>query len=148
MVEELRGIVRTKENPTGTVPGTIALNQAFSRKALVAALNGGYSVLHLASHFVLALAWNATVFVAAGDKTRLYIAPTRGRLRLRQVVALSACETAIGGQADQFGWKSRAYRPKCKIRGQRRAGHALAVHDESTAIVMQQFYRLRVEGKL
>lgn len=152
VVEELRGIVRTKENPTGTVPGTIALNQAFSRKALVAALNGGYSVLHLASHFVLRAGVERDSFLLLGDKTRLTLREMREEdydFRQVDLVALSACETAIGGQADQFGLEVEGLSAQVQNQGAKGVLATLwRVHDESTAIVMQQFYRLRVEGKL
>jgi len=142
---ELKGIVRTDQSPQGVLPGRIALDEQFNREQLDQALRGQSNVLHIASHFDF----------KSGDESRSVLLLGQGApISLGQLavmnfgrveqLTLSACDTATGGGVNENGAEVEGL---AAVVLKQRAKAVLAtlwkVADDSTAHLMQDFYRQR-----
>ncbi len=143
---ELAAIVRTgPTDPDGVLPGTVALDQQFTRERFEQALTGRGNVLHVASHFDF----------KPGDESRSVLLLGQGEpISLGQLavmdfseidqLTLSACDTATGGGVNENGAEVEGL---AAIVLRQRAGAVLAtlwkVADESTATLMRDFYAKR-----
>ena len=143
---ELASIVRTSPaDPDGVLPGTIALDQQFTRQRFEQALSGRANVLHVASHFDF----------KPGDESRSVLVLGQGEpISLGQLavmdfseieqLTLSACDTATGGGVNENGAEVEGL---AAIVLRQRAGAVLAtlwkVADPSTAKLMRDFYAKR-----
>src|SRR5579884_373666 len=102
--EELRGIVRQGPGDgAGVLLGTILLDEAFTLPALKAALLNGYKALHIASHFAFRPGDETRSVLLLGDGAPLSLAdfdqkPPSTLFRGVELICLSACDTAMGGQ--------------------------------------------------
>lgn len=152
VAEELNAIVRTGQSLNGVIPGKISIDKAFSRSAVLAALDEGYPVLHIASHFVLKPGTELESFLLLGDKSRLTLREIKEEeydFRKVELIALSACETAVGGGADNFGREIEGFAALVQRQGARSVMATLwQVADESTAELMALFYANRTVGRL
>jgi CHAT domain-containing protein len=152
VAEELNAIVRTGTSLTGVIPGRISLDRAFSRKAVLGALDEGFPVLHIASHFVFKPGTELESFLLMGDKSRLSLKEMKEDdydFRKVELIALSACETAVGGGADNFGREIEGFAALVQKQGARSVMATLwQVADESTAELMALFYANRSAGHL
>jgi CHAT domain-containing protein/Tfp pilus assembly protein PilF len=151
VAEELHGIVRTAESMGGILPGRIALDKAFSRTSVIRALSDGFPVIHIASHFVFNPGTELESFLLLGDKSHLSLKEIKDEdydFRHVELVALSACETAIGGGADHFGREIEGFAAMVQKQGARSVIATLwQVADESTAVLMKVFYANHSFGK-
>jgi len=92
---ELQGIVRTAASPSGILPGSIALDEQFSRSKLETALFGPHNVLHIASHFDFRLGdeQRSALLIGEGEPISLAQMAVMNFSDIEQLT-LSACETA------------------------------------------------------
>jgi CHAT domain-containing protein len=143
--QELQAIVRTDGSPRGLLPGSIALDEQFNRPRLQQALDRRYPVLHIGSHFVFRPGSEANSFLLLGDGDKLTLGQL-GVLPFEDVdlVALSACDTAMGGGINEYGAEVEGLATSLVKRGAQAVLATLwPVADPSTAQLMQQFYRQR-----
>jgi CHAT domain-containing protein/TPR repeat protein len=148
---ELNGIVKG-DNPNGVLPGQIRLNSAFTRTELAAALHGDYKVVHVATHFALDPNDPKASFLLLGDGSHLNMDEFKlnGSFDFSNIdlLALSACETALSGGAgggaeldSMAGIAQGAGAPAV-------LASLWSVSDDSTARLMQAFYREREASHL
>jgi CHAT domain-containing protein len=144
---ELDGIVRQTDEDDGVMPGEILLDDAFTQLAFQAVLDQQYPLLHVASHFSFNPGTEADSFLLLGDGSRLSLADLRSRrYRFRNVelLTLSACNTAVGQQAE--GSEVEGFGVLAQRQG---AAGVMAtlwpVADTSTGLFMQAFYRMLAE---
>lgn len=144
---ELRSIIRLNDNDqTGVLPGKIYLDREFSREAFKAVIQKpGYRVLHIASHFKLQPGDSSASKLLLGDGDTLSLDEFRRQAAFKlhdvDLLTLSACDTAVGDKG--AGGEVESFAVMAQLRG---ANGVLAslwrVEDESTALLMQQLYRL------
>jgi CHAT domain-containing protein/Tfp pilus assembly protein PilF len=148
--EELRDIVRDENNKSspGVLPGKVLLNEAFTEDQLKDSLRVSYPVVHIASHFELAAENEDSSFLLLGDGSHLTLTDLSLIPNLFanvDLLTLSACNTAVGTSNGTGGeWESLG------MIAQRKGAKAVIatlwpVADESTKLLMQQFYRLHAE---
>jgi CHAT domain-containing protein/Tfp pilus assembly protein PilF len=145
--EELRDIVRDEnsKSPVGVLPGKVLLDEAFTENQLKDSLRVSYPVVHIASHFELAPENEDSSFLLLGDGSHLTLTQLSLIPNLFanvDLLTLSACNTALGTTNGSGGeWESLG------MIAQRKGAKAIIatlwpVADESTKLLMQQFYRL------
>jgi CHAT domain-containing protein len=146
---ELRGIIGDrKHGGTGPVAGDILQDAAFKASAFVQALQTGRRVVHVASHFYLRPGDETASFLLLGDGTPMKLGQWRREVHLGQVdlLTLSACETAMGETAEGQA-SGKEVDSLGEVAQRQGAGAVVAslwpVADESTARLMQDFYRAR-----
>ncbi|MBU0500357.1 MAG: CHAT domain-containing protein [Gammaproteobacteria bacterium] len=147
--DELNGIVKQNDqDPEGVLQGSIHLDQDFTLAALKESL--AYPVIHLASHFVFKPGTEKDCFLLLGDSSQLDLGSFRtGDYRLGDVdlLTLSACETAVGGNGT--GKEVEGFGALAQKKGAKGVLATLwPVADNSTGIFMQSLYRLRQENHL
>jgi CHAT domain-containing protein len=136
----------------GIIPDEIHLDQAFSAEQMRRTLANRHPMLHIASHFVFRPGTEAHSFLLLGDGERL----TLSRIKADKfdfshidLITLSACETGLGGGRDAQGEEIEGFGALVQKQGARGVVATLwPVADESTAQLMQSFYRLREEENL
>jgi len=143
--DELAAVVRIAGKRGGVLPGIIRLDRAFTAQAFLSALSSQYSVIHIASHFVFEAARESSSYLLLGDGSKLTLADFADlRFDAMDLVALSACNTAIGGGHHQNGHEIEGLGAVVRHQG---ANQVLAtlwrVADITTAIMMGNFYRNR-----
>src|SRR5262249_5466354 len=146
VVNELRRIVRHDPATTdGVVPGVVFLDQDFTRARLTRTLGEGYPLVHIATHFLFRPGPLDRSFLLLGDGERLTLDQMkRGELSLRsvQLLALSACSTAMGEGGD--GRELESFAVLAQRLGARKVlGSLWQVADPSTATLMARFYAAR-----
>ncbi|WP_309721872.1 CHAT domain-containing protein [Armatimonas sp.] len=132
---------------TKALEGKALLDEAFTKSAMLKALDGSFPVVHIASHFQF----------QPGNETRSYLLLGNGATlpltELRQLpntyfngvelLTLSACNTAMGG-GDSAGAEVESFALLMQLKG---AGAVMAslwpVSDSSTQQLMQAFYATR-----
>jgi CHAT domain-containing protein/Tfp pilus assembly protein PilF len=145
--EELRDIVRDENSKSdlGVLPGKVLLDEAFTEDQLKDSLRVSYPVVHIASHFELASENEDSSFLLLGDGSHLTLTQLSLIPNLFanvDLLTLSACNTAVGtSEATGGEWESLG------MIAQRKGAKAIIatlwpVADESTRLLMQQFYRL------
>jgi CHAT domain-containing protein len=154
--QELKAIVKTKDNTQGIFPGDEMLNQQFDFAALRATLSG-HTFLHIATHGILdpGNIDNSYLLPGKGDpitKARIQALSDYGLDNVHLVV-LSACNTAVGTSAT----RSDSAGQRLELSGisyyfmQGGAKAVLAslwsVNDSSTALIMQRFYYYLAQGQ-
>ncbi|WP_373501232.1 CHAT domain-containing protein [Desulfococcus sp.] len=153
VADELDGIVKEDDETDlrGVLPGKVLLNQAFTAAGLAEMLGQGYPLIHLATHFSFRPGTAEDSFLLLGDGGRLSLAELESRrypFKFIDLLTLSACETAVGGE-DARGREIESFAALAQKRG---AGAILAtlwpVADVSTGTFMQLFYQLRNEHGL
>lgn len=139
---ELKGIVGGQ----GLVGETI-LNRQFTASALKRALTRDFSAVHLASHFAFRPGNETASFLLLGDGSRLTLRELREgdyRFDSLDLLTLSACETAIAGGREADGREVEGFGVLAQKKGAKGVLATLwPIADESTARLMQDFYRLR-----
>ncbi len=147
--EELHGIIRNElgANPgNGVMAGKVLLDEGFTALAMTGALRERYPVVHIASHFEFRPGNETNSFLLLGDGTHLSLAEIKNLPQVFSgvdLLTLSACNTATGGagangkEVEGFG-----------VLAQRQGAKAVLatlwnVADESTQLLMREFYRLR-----
>ena len=154
---ELKSIIRENDAPTekGILSGKRFLNENFTLKNLTDALNKEtadgkkeYTVVHLASHFRLANSWSDS-FLLMGNGKILTLEEMSNSPQINfgdvELVTLSACNTGFGDDSNGGEVDSLAELIQTKS-GKAVLATLWEVADESTAILMSNFYRLRKEN--
>ena len=145
---ELETIVRRDENDeNGVIDGIVKLNQAFTADAFSSALDEGYPLLHIASHFAFNPGTEQSSYLLLGDGNTLTLGQIRESYDFNglDLITLSACETAMGTNAK--GKEIEGFGALAQRQGAKGVIATLwAVYDDSTGLFMQRFYQLRKEG--
>ena len=149
---ELRSIISDKSEAEtgggGLLEGRVMLDESFTKDSLRAALRQKYPLVHIASHFRFQPGNEAASFLLLGGAdeqgSKLTVEEIK-RVRFEGVdlLTLSACETALGGEkangveVESFG-----------VLAQRQGAEAVmatlwSVADVSTPLIMREFYSLR-----
>jgi CHAT domain-containing protein len=140
---ELDAIVRQPSSDSqGIYPGSEYLNQGFSWRTLRDNLRQ-HQILHIATHGKFEPGSADASFLVMGDGEKLPIPKidTLKNLGNLQLVALSACETALGGTG-QDGTEIAGISYFFLKNGAKAVMASLwAVNDGSTSLLMQQFYK-------
>lgn len=144
---ELRSIVRTEQSPNGVLPGQSLLDADFNENAVESQLLQGYKVIHIASHFSLNPGDATHSFLLLGDGNVLTVDEIKNNPRLSftgvELLTLSACQTAVlekdssGKEVEGFGYVAQQKGAKAIL------ATLWSVADESTQLLMSEFYRLR-----
>ncbi len=149
---ELNRLVKTSSDDTeGVLPGIIRLDEHFTKDALVDVLDTGYSILHIASHFVFRPGTEKNSFLLLGDGTKLSLAEISEEdydFNEVDMLTLSACETGVGSpgadgrEIEGFGWLAQRQGAKSVL------ATLWPVADISTGLFMQNMYEMKQKGKL
>jgi tetratricopeptide (TPR) repeat protein len=148
---ELHRIIR--ENDTGAqgvLPGQMMLDDTFTVENMKKALEKGYPLVHIASHFDFEPGNESNSFLLLGGLGTQGEHLTLAQLREDpefdfhdvDLLTLSACDTALGGAAGD----GREVDGLGRLAQQKGAKAVVAtlwsVNDESTGLLMEEFYRL------
>lgn len=147
---ELTSIVRSGSSRTGVLPGASLLNAAFSEKAFEEQLAKHYKIIHVASHFSLNAGDAGQSFLVLGDGSILTVNELKNNQALDltgvELLTLSACDTAVASQ-DSSGKEVDGFAYVAQQKGAKSILATLwPVADESTSILMSEFYRLRKDN--
>ena len=135
----------------GALAGAASLDGGFTRETFRAALQKRPEIVHIASHFKLVPGRETDSFLLLGDGSPLSLSDIRKGRGFRfggvDLLTLSACETARGGDGD--GDEVESFGALAQMNG---ASSVMAtlwpVADEATAALMKSFYRHMVEEKM
>jgi CHAT domain-containing protein/tetratricopeptide (TPR) repeat protein len=146
---ELRSIIQSEQSPNGILPGQSLIDAEFNETALETQLVRGYKVIHIASHFSLNPGDATRSFLLLGDGNVLTMDELRNNPRLKfggvELLTLSACQTAVG-EKDSSGKEIEGFGYVAQQKGAKAILATLwSVADESTQLLMSEFYRLRKE---
>ena len=155
VLSELRGIVRTSKSGWngGALEGKVLTDSDFNFKSLKAGLKAEYPVLHIATHFRLR-ARNAESFLLMGngepltlDKLPELSNGTDQPFGSVDLVAFSACQTALGGDTISRNTATGVEVDSLGTLAQEQGARAVLatlwpVADASTSTLMQTFYAL------
>lgn len=139
---ELAGIITTKPGDGGVLDGEIELDAEFTQQSMRQILLKRYPVVHIASHFTFQPGNDANSFLLMGDGGHLSLAELKTSANLFggvQLLTLSACNTGVGDGAEVEGFGTLAQRQGAKAV----VASLWPVADESTALLMREFYRIR-----
>ena len=144
---ELLSIVQSAQSPNGVMPGQSLIDAEFNESALESQLLRGYKVIHIASHFSLNPGDSTRSFLLLGDGNVLTVDEMKNNPRLSfrgvELLTLSACQTAVvekdssGKEIEGFGYVAQQKGAKAIL------ATLWSVADESTQLLMSEFYRLR-----
>ena len=147
---ELHGIIRDPpQDAAGVLPGQIWLDPAFTAAALAGTLaEGGYQVIHLATHFALESGYDDSFLLLGDGRTLTLKDLRRQRFTGVDLVTLSACDTAV----ELTAYAGREVEGLGTLVQQKGAKGVIAtlwpVADASTGRFMQELYRLRANHGL
>jgi CHAT domain-containing protein len=139
---ELAGIITTKPGDGGVLTGEIQLDDQFTQQSMRRTLLKRYPVVHIASHFRFQPGNDTKSFLLMGDGGHLTLAELKTSANLFggvQLLTLSACNTGVGDGAEVEGFGTLAQRQGAKAV----IASLWPVADESTALLMREFYRIR-----
>jgi CHAT domain-containing protein len=150
VVSELNDIVKDPRVPgaDGVLPGTILLNDQFTEKAMEELLGAQHPVVHIASHFVFNPGDDGQSYLLLADETgkgfHLTVADFNDNPNLAltdtELLALSACETGMGGTASN-GREVDGLGTTAQRKGAKAVISTLwPVDDTSTGQLMADFY--------
>jgi CHAT domain-containing protein len=145
---ELNGIIQSgAKGPQGILPGTVKLDGDFTKEGFRAELRKHFTIVHVASHFDFMPGTDRNSFLLLGDGGKLTLEEFRSMPQVLQgveLLTLSACDTAVGGE-DADGKEVEGLAVLAQRQGAKAVVATLwAVADESTALLMREFYRVRV----
>jgi CHAT domain-containing protein len=143
---ELNGIV----GPKG-ITGKVQLDAQFTERSLRDGLDQQFPVIHIASHYQFTPGSSDDSFLLLGDGSRLSLSDFKTKLDLQYVdlLTLSACQTALGGGEDASGLEVEGLGAVAQNLGAKAVLATLwPVADKSTALLMQNFYRLHRDQHL
>ena len=143
---EVRSIVKSRQWPSGVLPGLTLIDAEFNEVTLKAQLLRGYKIVHIASHLNLDPNDSTKSFLLLGDGTVLTVAELRNNPGLKfsgvELLTLSACKTAVVGK-DSSGKEIEGFGYVAQQKGAKAILATLwSVADESTQLLMSEFYRL------
>jgi CHAT domain-containing protein len=140
---ELQAIVKTGSSG-GVLPGTIQLDGNFTEEALTVALAHHSPVVHLATHFHFLPGSADASYLVLGDGNALPLGKLNSvafDFRALDLLALSACETGLGGGRDIDGREIESFGALARLKGAQSVLVSLwKVEDTSTATLMSRFY--------
>lgn len=150
VARELEAIFGDPGKP-GALAGAASLDAGFTREAFRAALQKRPEIVHIASHFKLVPGRETDSFLLLGDGSPLSLSDIRKGRGFRfggvDLLTLSACETARGGDGD--GDEVESFGALAQMNG---ASSVMAtlwpVADEATAALMKSFYHHMVEDRM
>jgi CHAT domain-containing protein/Tfp pilus assembly protein PilF len=144
--EELRLLIRQRDNPQGIFEGEALQDENFTRAAMLSALRRKRPVVHIASHFSFRPGDEERSFLLVGDGTAFTLAEMKQQQGLFdgvELLTLSACNTA----AQVAGADGREIDAFAELAQRLGANAVMAtlwqVADSSTPWLMQEFYRTR-----
>lgn len=146
--DELEGII-CKDDSSGVLPGKILLDEAFTRDTMQKNLADGYKAVHFASHFELNPVNETMSYLLLGDGSKIRMDELREFPQLFKgvdLVAFSACSTGLGTtsiegrEVDGIGYLGELQGAKTVL------ATLWQVEDESTGMLMREFYRVREGG--
>ena len=149
VAEELRGIFTDDRAAAegGVIPGRVSIDASFTESAFEQALQDGYGVVHIATHFQLEPTKAEDSVLLLGDGTLMNVGDIRDIKRAfkgTDLLTLSACNTASSSTRGD-GKEVESFATIAQDRGARAVIASLwSVNDRSTSAMMQTFYRLRV----
>jgi CHAT domain-containing protein len=147
----LPGVVREVEQISALLPTKGLLNSQFVSKELQARIQAlSYPIVHLATHGQFSsnaadtfiLTWDGRVNVK--DFDRLLRSRNGEKKRPIELLVLSACETASGDSRAALGLAGAAIRSGARTT----VGTLWQVNDESTSILMAEFYQQLAKSKI
>jgi len=148
---EMDSLVKTRSSQ-GVLPGVVKLDEQFNPLSFKETLRERYPVVHIASHFKFDPAGEAESFLLMGDGSRLSLNAIRKQgysFAGVDLMTLSACQTGVGGGKDANGREIEGFGVLAQKQGAKGVIATLwPVADESTALFMREFYRLRETRKL
>lgn len=136
-------------NEKGILPGRRFLDENFTVENLQGSLRARkYNIVHLASHFYLG-SKDASSFLLLGNNQILTLSEIKGSSFITfggvDLVTLSACNTAFAGSSN--GSEVDSLADIIQSQGGKSVLATLwSVADESTSLLMSEFYRLRKEN--
>ena len=141
---------------SGTVPGAILSDAKFDLANFKTALDGKYSVVHIASHFNLKAGNETDSYLLLGgkDERKLNLSSFRQDFKTKLVgidlLALSACNTAMNAGAKSNGVEIEGFSAMAQNQGARTVLASLwSVADSSTKDLMAEFYnQLKTDPKI
>ena len=145
---ELDAIVRQTPEEPGVLPGQRQLDQGFTEEQLKRGLRR--PVVHIASHFSLQPGNETQSFLLLGDGSHLPLDRVRASYDFGSLdlLTLSACQTAVGGQSAQ-GKEIEGMGTLAQRQGAKAVIASLwPVDDASTGLFMSRFYQLRQTQQL
>jgi CHAT domain-containing protein len=145
---ELNAIIQSgSKGPQGVLPGAVKLDGDFTKEGFRSELRKHYTIVHVASHFDFAPGTDRNSFLLLGDGGKLTLEEFRSMPQVLQgveLLTLSACDTAVGGE-DADGKEVEGLAVLAQRQGAKAVVATLwAVADESTAMLMKEFYKLRM----
>jgi tetratricopeptide (TPR) repeat protein len=153
VVAEMKAIIhpegeeKGEENVGGVLPGTVALDEAFTLQALERGLRRRPQLVHIASHFEFKPGDETNSFLLLGDGTLSLDKLKRLDFNGVDLLTLSACNTASGGK-DADGREVEGFAEQAQIQGADAVMATLwPVADASTPLLMNRFYRGREGGR-
>jgi CHAT domain-containing protein len=158
VVSELDDVAKDPQvqGAQGVLPGTILLNGQFTEKAMEDAMNGKYTVVHIASHFVFQPGDDSKSYLllAAKDDAspdfHLTVEDFNDNQNLdlssTDLLTLSACQTGMSGDASN-GREVDGLGMTAQYKGAKAVISSLwSVNDASTGELMSDFYKRWASG--
>lgn len=134
-----------EKDKTGIYNGVLKLNAQFTPSAMREVIDRRYPVLHIATHFACNIGNASDSFLLLGDGSRLTLSDVQRdtyRFDGIDLVTLSACRTAIGGQ-DGDGREFESLGTLVQKKGAESVIASLwPVSDQSTPLLMEKMYAL------
>lgn len=150
--EELDAIIRTDETDIlGTYPGQVFMNEDFTFETLSQQVRR-HRVLHIATHAEFIPHTQGESYILSGNGEKLTITQIGSldvQFRNLHLVVLSACQTALGGEAldgTEIAGVSSYFLGKNKAEAV--MATLWRVDDAGTSLLMQRFYELLATGKV
>ena len=148
---ELRSVIRSGQNSGGVMEGAVYLDEQFTEQRFSDEVRRRqFPLIHIASHFSFKPGDSLKSFLLLGDGKPLTMEKLRSIPNLFSgvdLLALSACETGVG-EKDGEGKEVEGFGVLAQRKGAKAVLATLwPVADESTAKLMQEFYRLRETQK-
>jgi CHAT domain-containing protein len=146
----VRGELGSIIGPQG-IEGKVQLDAQFTEGALREGINEQYPVIHIASHYQFTPGSSNDSFLLLGDGSRMSLSDIKAKLDLQYVdlLTLSACQTAFGGGEDANGMEVEGLGAVAQRQGAKAVLASLwPVADKSTALLMQDLYRLHKDQHL
>ncbi len=149
--DELEAIVMTdKSDEDGILEGVILLDQDFTQQSFVSVLDQGYSIMHIASHFVFKPGTEYDSYLLLGDGSTLSLAEMYDEdidFNDVELLTLSACETGLGTSRGD-GREIEGFGGLAQRQGAKTVLATLwPVADRSTAEFMKHLYRALAQKK-
>lgn len=150
--EELHSVVKTDaSDPDGIYPGQVFMNDDFTFETLSQQVRR-YRILHIATHAAFVPEQDGQSYILSGRGERLNIDQI-GSLDTQfsnlHMVVLSACQTALGGEAldgTEIAGVSSYFLGKNKAEAV--MATLWRVDDAGTSLLMQRFYQQLARGEL